>query len=92
VASVATPASVPATTSAQQTTESSADVGEATGSFLMPNEVGKVLQDAQDDIQRISGNPVYLTRSTDASGQGRFQVLDTKWHVRPECGGRTTGR
>lgn len=47
----------------------------------MPNEVGKVLQTAQDDLQRISGNPLYYSSSSDASGQARFQALDRNWKV-----------
>lgn len=47
----------------------------------MPNEIGKVLQDAQDDIQRVSGNPVFFTASRDATGANRFQVLDANWKV-----------
>jgi hypothetical protein len=47
----------------------------------MPNEVGKVLQVAQDDIQRVSGNPGYITLSKDATGAGRHQVLDSNWRV-----------
>lgn len=50
-------------------------------SFRMPNEVGKVLQAAQDDIQRVSGNPLFYTSSTDATGAGRMQVLDRNWKV-----------
>jgi hypothetical protein len=49
----------------------------------MPHEVGKGLQAAQDDIQRVSGNPVYFSFSTDASGAGRLQVIDSNWKV---CG------
>ena len=47
----------------------------------MPNEVGKVLQTAQDDIQRVSDNPIFFTHSTDAAGQGRHQILDSDWRV-----------
>jgi len=47
----------------------------------MPNEVGKVLQDAQDDIQRVSGDPVFFSHSEDATGQDRFQVIDSNWKV-----------
>jgi hypothetical protein len=47
----------------------------------MPNEVGKGLQTAQDDIQRVSHDPVFVTHSTDATGQGRFQLLDDDWKV-----------
>lgn len=51
------------------------------GSFVMPNEVGKVLQTAQDDLQRVSHDPVFFSHSKDATGQGRFQVLDRDWKV-----------
>lgn len=47
----------------------------------MPDEVGKVLQDAQDDIQRVSHDPVFYTSSTDATGRGRHQVFDRDWKV-----------
>jgi hypothetical protein len=50
-------------------------------SFVMPNEVGKILQAAQDDIQRVSGNPIFFTSSTDANGAGRHQILDRDWRV-----------
>jgi hypothetical protein len=49
--------------------------------FVMPDEVGKILQAAQDDIQRVSGNPVFFTSSTDATGAGRHQILDRDWQV-----------
>ena len=43
--------------------------------------VGEVLQTAQDEMQRISGNPVYYTSSSDATGKGRRQILDRRWKV-----------
>lgn len=46
----------------------------------MPNEVGKVLQSAQDDIQRVSGDPAFFSHSHDLLGD-RFQVLDRNWKV-----------
>jgi hypothetical protein len=46
----------------------------------MPNEVGKDLQSAQDDIQRASGDPVFFSHSHDLLGS-RFQVLDSNWQV-----------
>jgi hypothetical protein len=46
----------------------------------MPNEVGRVLQDAQDDIQRVSGDPVFFSHSHDLLGS-RFQILDRDWKV-----------
>jgi hypothetical protein len=53
----------------------------AADGFTMPDEVGQVLQDAQDDLQRISGNPLYFSNSHDASGQDRMQILDRDWQV-----------
>lgn len=55
--------------------------GASGGAFTMPNEVGQNLQDAQDDIQRVSGNPIFFTHSHDVSGQGRMQILDGDWKV-----------
>jgi hypothetical protein len=49
--------------------------------FTMPNEVGKPLQDAQDDLQAISGDILYVSKSTDATGAGRLQILDSQWKV-----------
>lgn len=46
----------------------------------MPNEVGSGLQAAQDDIQRVSGDPVFFTHSHDLLGD-RFQVFDRNWQV-----------
>jgi hypothetical protein len=46
----------------------------------MPNEVGHGLQDAQDDLQRVSGNPVYYSKSHDLIGN-RHQILDRDWQV-----------
>jgi hypothetical protein len=46
----------------------------------MPNEVGRGLQDAQDDIQRVTGNPIFITHSKDALGS-RHQILDADWQV-----------
>ena len=49
--------------------------------FAMPDEIGKYLQDAQDDLQSISGKPFFYTGSSDASGQGRAQIIDSGWKV-----------
>jgi hypothetical protein len=49
-------------------------------SFTMPNEVGHGLQDAQDDLQRVSGNSAYFSRSHDLLGT-RHQILDRDWKV-----------
>ena len=47
----------------------------------MPDLVGQNLQAAQDAIQKLTANAVLLTSSTDATGQGRAQVLDSNWKV-----------
>lgn len=52
-------------------------------SWTMPNLTGKVLQTAQDDLQLLTGNPLFISTSTDALGAGRLQVLDANWKV---CG------
>jgi hypothetical protein len=46
----------------------------------MPNEVGHVLQDAQDDLQRVSGDFAYYSKSHDLISS-RYQVLDRDWKV-----------
>jgi hypothetical protein len=51
------------------------------GTFVMPNEVGKGLQSSQDDLQAISGEPLYYSDSRDALGAHRFQILDSDWKV-----------
>jgi len=50
-------------------------------SFTMPDEIGKGLQAAQDDLQAVSGDPFYVSLSRDASGDDRFQILDSDWQV-----------
>ncbi len=49
--------------------------------FVMPDETGKVLQDAQDDLQRLAANPIYFSDSKDATGAARLQILDRDWQV-----------
>jgi hypothetical protein len=66
------------TTSNVGTTDKSAS--DAT-SWTMPNEHGKDLQSAQDDIQSITGDGIFFTRSHDATGRGRRQFLDRDWQV-----------
>jgi hypothetical protein len=46
--------------------------------FTMPPLVGANLQDAQDVLQSFGS---YLLTQTDATGMGRFQVLDSNWKV-----------
>ncbi|GAA5153416.1 hypothetical protein GCM10023340_35430 [Nocardioides marinquilinus] len=50
-------------------------------SFALPDETGKNLQAAQDDVQAVSGIPFFVTFSEDASGEGRAQILDSGWQV-----------
>ncbi len=49
--------------------------------WAMPNLVGSNLQQAQDQMQKLTGDPVFLTTSHDATGQKRQQVLDKNWKV-----------
>lgn len=44
----------------------------------MPDVVCMNLQDAQDLIQE---HGVFFSRSDDATGQGRAQILDSNWQV-----------
>jgi hypothetical protein len=53
----------------------------AAAQWAMPNLVGSNLQAAQDRIQAVTGNPIFITFSHDATGQGRNQVLDSNWKV-----------
>ncbi len=69
------------TSSAAPPASTSAATSGSGPSFVMPNEVGKVLQEAQDDIQRVSRDPVFYTSSTDATGRARHQILDRDWKV-----------
>jgi hypothetical protein len=46
--------------------------------FRMPKLVGLVLQDAQDLLQSRGS---YLLDQEDASGRGRWQLLDSGWKV-----------
>ena len=47
----------------------------------MPDLVGSNLQQAQDQIQKLTGNPVFLTTSHDVTGKKRNQVVDSNWKV-----------
>jgi hypothetical protein len=51
--------------------------------WVMPNLVGSNLQDAQNAMQKLTGDPVFLTSSHDATGKSRQQVADRNWKV---CG------
>jgi hypothetical protein len=53
----------------------------APSAWTMPNEIGKGLQRAQDDIQALTGDAIFFTYSTDALGLNRHQILDSNWLV-----------
>ena len=50
-------------------------------SWTMPNEIGKNLQRAQDDLQALTGNPMFVSTSEDLTGMGRMQIMDRNWQV-----------
>ena len=54
--------------------------GTQTDHWDMPNLVGKNLQDAQDQIQRLTDNAVRTT-SHDATPADREQDVDSQWKV-----------
>lgn len=49
--------------------------------WAMPNLVGAGLQDAQDAIQKLTGNEIFFSSSHDVNGKGRHQILDRDWKV-----------
>lgn len=51
---------------------------EIESSAMMPDVVGMDLQAAQDTIQEAG---VFYSRSEDATGRGRMQILDRNWTV-----------
>ena len=58
-----------------------AGTANADQSWTMPNLVGKDLQGAQDTIQSLTQDAVWLSTSTDLTGQGRAQIVDRNWIV-----------
>ncbi|WP_220182845.1 PASTA domain-containing protein [Sphaerisporangium album] len=51
---------------------------------VLPNVVGMNLQAAQDKLQATG---FYVLNDKDATGQGRFQVLDRNWVVTQQTPG-----
>jgi beta-lactam-binding protein with PASTA domain len=49
--------------------------------WTMPDLVGATLQDAQDQMQDLTGGAVYFTDSHDLGGKDRNQVSDRNWQV-----------
>ena len=75
----APPAATTTTTAAPATTTPTTSA--LVQHWAMPNMVGSVLQDAQDGIQKLTGDKIFFTSSHDVSGKGRHQVLDRDWKV-----------
>ncbi|MFC4951174.1 PASTA domain-containing protein [Pseudonocardia sp. GCM10023141] len=75
------PAPVPTAPVAPAATSAPAPTGRAAAGWVMPDLVGRNLQDAQDAIQALTGNAIFVTTSSDATGAGRHQVLDRNWKV-----------
>jgi hypothetical protein len=69
------PATVTVHDNSTQPSESQAE------SWTMPNEIGKDLQTAQDDLQALTGNPMFISTSKDLTGQGRHQINYRNWQV-----------
>jgi beta-lactam-binding protein with PASTA domain len=61
--------------------QGSAPATPAGDQWTMPDLVGATLQDAQDQIQALTGGAVYFTESHDLSGEDRNQVMDANWKV-----------
>ncbi|WP_223309437.1 PASTA domain-containing protein [Gordonia hankookensis] len=59
-------------------TQATATTAPAEDAAIMPDVVCMNLQDAQNKIQDAG---VFFSRSTDATGQGRSQILDRNWIV-----------
>ena len=66
------------TNSPLATTPVTAEVTPAAAPAIMPNVVCMNLQDAQDTIQSAG---VFFSRSADATGAGRRQLVDSNWIV-----------
>lgn len=78
----ALPTAVPtAAATTSRPTTSAAETQTQTTSWTMPNLVGRNLQDAQDAIQALTSYGIAITRSHDATGAGRHQILDRDWKV-----------
>jgi hypothetical protein len=53
----------------------------ATKQWRMPDMVGTGLQRAQDAMQKLTGDPIFVTSSHDVTGRGRHQIIDSDWRV-----------
>jgi hypothetical protein len=70
-----------ATTTTAAPTTTATSTSPAIHHWAMPNLVGSGLQDAQDAIQKLTGNEIFFSSSHDVSGKGRHQILDRDWKV-----------
>ena len=52
----------------------------ASREWTMPDEIGKDLQTAQDDMQALTGDPLFISTSKDLKGS-RHQINDRNWKV-----------
>lgn len=68
----------PAASTESTSTETTAPAAAGSVKVPMPDVVGMNLQAAQDRIQTLG---VFYSRSEDATGAGRAQVLDRNWVV-----------
>jgi hypothetical protein len=80
-AATANPAPTETTSTTAPAVPQQATSSPAPSSWTMPNETGKGLQRAQDDIQALTGDAIFFTYSTDALGLDRHQILDSNWLV-----------
>jgi hypothetical protein len=82
IAPPSTPAPLPPLTTAapEMTPETGLNPlgGNAPEDALMPSVLCMNLQEAQDEIQ---DHGVFLSRSEDATGEGRMQINDSNWQV-----------
>ncbi|HEX5403687.1 MAG TPA: hypothetical protein VFX16_15455 [Pseudonocardiaceae bacterium] len=72
-----------ATGSSDTTTGAAATTtaAQAAKEWKMPDLVGTNLQTAQNKMQSVTGDPIFLTSSHDATGRQRMQVFDRDWNV-----------
>jgi hypothetical protein len=73
------PTAAPSTVTVTETV-SAGSGNSGTREWTMPNEIGKDLQTAQDDLQALTGNPAYVSTSKDLAGS-RHQINDRNWKV-----------
>lgn len=76
-----TPVPTPTPTPTPDVGQVGGPADQASGTFLLPDETGKDLQAAQDDLRAISGDPFFTSYSDDATGQGRMQIFDSGWQI-----------